>query len=54
MPFLIFVLTALLILLVFSGGYTFYAACVRRKELPWLDEEGLRNTPYGKYYRYIR
>lgn len=53
MPFVIFVCVALLILLVFSGGYTFYAACVRRKELPWLDEEGLRNTPYEKYYQNI-
>lgn len=53
MPFVIFACIALLILLVFSGGYTFYAACVRRKELPWLDEEGLRNTPYEKYYQNI-
>lgn len=54
MPFLIYIFFALLVLLVVSGGYTFYAACVRRKELPWLDEEGLRNTPYGKYYKYIQ
>lgn len=53
MPFVFFVFAALLILLLVSGGYTFYAACVRRKELPWLDEEGLQNTPYGKYYKYI-
>ena len=54
MPLVIYIGISLLVLLIFSGGYTFYAACVRRKELPWLDEEGIRNTPYGKYHKYIR
>ena len=54
MPIVIYVLIALLILLLFSGGYTFCVACVRRKELPWLVEEELQKTSYGKYYKYIR
>lgn len=54
MPFVFFVLLAVLALLVISGGYTFWAACVRRKELPWLVEEELQKTSYGKYCKYIR
>ena len=54
MPFVFYVLLAVAVLLLISGGYTFYAACVRRKELPWLVEEKLKKTSYGKYYKYIR
>ena len=54
MPYVFCVLLAVLALLLVSGGYTFWAACVRRKELPWLDEEKLQKTSYGKYYKYIR
>lgn len=54
MPFVFYVLLAVLALLIVSGGYTFWAACVRRKELPWLVEEELQKTSYGKYSKYIR
>lgn len=54
MPFVFFVLLAVLALLLISGGYTFWAACVRRKELPWLAEEELQKTSYGKYSKLIR
>lgn len=47
--FLLFVSTIFLLLLV-SGIYVFVIACVRRKELPWLVEEKIRKTPYGRYY----
>lgn len=53
MPFAIFILITLAALTLFSGGYTFFAACVRRKELPWLVEDELLKTPYGKYYENI-
>ncbi len=53
MQFIGFVVIALLILVLFSGVYTFVVACVRRKELPWLDEEAMMKTSYGKYYEYI-
>ncbi len=54
MPVALYILLAIVLLLVVSGGYTFYAACVRRKEMPWLDEEKLNKTRYGKYSKYIR
>ena len=53
MPFFVYVLLSILLLLIISGGYTFFSACARRKELPWLVEEELQKTPYGKYYKYI-
>ncbi len=54
MPFVFYVLLAVLALLLISGGYTFYAACVRRKEPSWLVEEELQKTSYGKYCKLIR
>ena len=48
-----FILIAIVILIIFSGAYTFVMACVRRKELPWTDEKALQKTPYGKYYENI-
>ena len=51
-PFL-FVLLALVILILVSGGYVFLIGCVRRKELPWLVEEEIKKTSYGKYYSYM-
>lgn len=53
MKHLIFVLIALAILIIVSGVYTFFAACLRRKELPWLVEKEIKQTSYGKYYDYI-
>ena len=53
MPLLVYILISLLIILLVGGGYTFYIACVRRKELPWFEEEKLKETAYGKYYQYI-
>ena len=44
MPFVCFLLLAVLALLFISGGYTFGAACIRRKEMPWLAEEELKKT----------
>ncbi len=49
----LFVLLAFAALLLVSGGYIFVLACVRRKELPWLEEE-IKQTAYGKYYDNIR
>lgn len=54
MPVALYILLAVVLLIVFSGGYTFYAACVRRKEMPWLDADKLSKTAYGKYSEYIR
>lgn len=49
----LFVLLAIVVLLIVSGGYVFVLGCVRRKELSWFDEEKLKNTPYEKFYPYI-
>ena len=51
--FVLFVLCAILLLLLVSGAYTFVVACVRRKDLPWLVEEEIKKTSYGKYYSFI-
>ena len=49
-----FVLAGILLLLIVSGGFTFFVACVRKKELPWLDEEKLKKTPYGQFSDHIQ
>ena len=53
MKIVLFVIIAIVLLCIVSGVYTFFAACLRRKELPWLVEEEIKQTPYGKYYDYI-
>lgn len=53
MNFALFILVAFLILTLVSGTYMFVLACVRRKDLPWLVEEEIKKTPFGKYYDYI-
>lgn len=53
MKFVLFVAVAVVLLCVVSGAYTFFAACLRHKELPWLVEEEIKQTPYGKYYDFI-
>ncbi len=50
---ILFILVALLLLTVVSGTYVFIVACVRRKDLPWMVEEKIKKTPYGKYYDLI-
>lgn len=53
MQLVLFILIALIVLTLVSGGYAFVVACVRRKELPWLDEKAMKKTSYGKYYENI-
>ncbi len=53
MSIAVYILLSILILLVLSGGYVFLIACVRRKELPWLQEEEIKKTSYAKYYDHI-
>ncbi len=54
MPVLLFVLFSVLLVILVSGGYMFFVACVRRKEMPWLIEEEMQKTPYSKYIQYIQ
>lgn len=53
MQFVVYLVVAILLLVLFSGAYTFIVACVRRKELPWLDEKAMQKTSYGRYYENI-
>ena len=53
MAFFLFVLAGFSVLTVISGIYVFIVACVRKKELSWLIEDEIKNTPYGKFYSYI-
>ena len=54
MPFVFWVLVSVFLVILFSGAYIFYKACVRQKELPWMVEEELKKTSFGKYYRCIQ
>ena len=53
MTIVLWILAAVLILMLVSGGYVFVVSCVRAKELPWLDRDGLQKTPYGRFYDHI-
>lgn len=53
MPFLLFILGAIILLTIVSGVYVFIVGCVRRKDLPWLVEQEIKKTAYGKYYDHI-
>ncbi len=54
MAVVIFLLAAFAVLVLFSGGYTFFTACVRKKDLPWLDTQALQKTPYGRFSEHIQ
>lgn len=53
MPVVLYVLLSLVLLILFSGVYTFVVACVRGREPDWLNEEELSKTTFGKYYENI-
>ena len=48
-----YILAGLFLLIVASGAYVFVLACVRRKELPWMVEEEIKKTSYGRYFNCI-
>ena len=48
-----FLLITAVALLITSSIYLFVVACVRKKELPWLDEQQMKKTALGKFYPYI-
>ena len=48
-----FAILSIFALLLASGAYVFFAACVRMKEPQWLNEDALNKTPAGKYYKHI-
>ena len=46
----LFVAFCVIILIFFTGGYTFFAACRRANERDFLDKNELDQTPYGQYH----
>ena len=53
MDIVFYILLSVVLLILVSGGYAFAVACVRRKELPWLDEEAIKKTSYAPFYKQI-
>lgn len=53
MPLAIYILASAMLVWFVSGSYVFFAACVRRKEQPWLQENKIKKTSYAKYYDHI-
>ena len=50
---LIFILLSALLLILVSGAYMFTVGCVRKSDLPWLVEEEIKKTSYGRFYEYM-
>ena len=53
MKVILWIAISIFLLVLFSGGYVFVKACVRRKELPWMEEEKIKKTGYARYYNCI-
>lgn len=53
MPILIYLLLSVVALMLCSGFMIFVLGCMRKKQINWLDEAEIRDTPYGKYYQTI-
>ena len=54
MDWLLFALGAILLLLIVSGGYVFFAACGKKKDIAWMDDAALAKTAYAKYGNLIK
>lgn len=50
---LFFILIAIAILTLVSGGYMFVIGCLGRRDIDWLDEEQAMKSPWGQYYQAI-
>ena len=49
------IVLATVFLLCFAvGGYLFFAACGKHKEIHWLDEAEISRTPYGQFYPHVK
>ena len=53
MSFLLFILLAILLLVLVSGGYMFWLACGKRADPDWLDEKAVSKTPNAPYYAFM-
>ena len=43
------IVLVLIAVIIAIGAYTFFAACGKRKDLPWLDAKQMQKTSYAKY-----
>lgn len=50
----LFFALAIVLLIIVSGIYVFIIACVRSKEISWLDPEGLKGTGYERFEKLIQ
>lgn len=53
MSMILFILAAVAVMTAVSGMYVFVLACVRRKELAWLNESAMKDAGNEKYFKYI-
>ena len=47
------IVLCLLVLCLAVGGYTFFVACRRGKQINWSDENAVKATPFGQFYSHI-
>ena len=53
MQFILMLVVGLFLLMLLSGAYIFRVACCRGKEINWLDERSVSDTPYNEFYSQI-
>ena len=53
MQFVLMLVVAAILMMLLSGVYIFRVACCRGKEINWLDEHAISNTPYKEFYSQI-
>ena len=53
MSVLLFIIFAVCLLILVSGGYVFAIACGKRKDVDWLDEQAVSKTSNAEFYPYI-
>ena len=52
---LILIIAAVLLGFCFGiGGFLFFAACGKHREIHWLDEAEISRTPYGQFYPHVK
>lgn len=49
MKIALFFVSAILTLIIVTGVYVFIIACVRKKEISWLDSEAIKGTGYERF-----
>ena len=50
MTIIVLVLSFLILAVIVSGFYAFSVACIRKKEINWLEKEEIENSPYAEFF----